>query len=235
MTASITIPARFNGPPDSANGGFACGVLAAFVGPQARVRLHVPPPLEQPLEVTLSPEGASMSAGDLLVATAVPCELAMAIPPAPHLEAARHASRGFPCFDNHTFPTCFVCGPGRPAHDGLELFPGPVGGWQLLACTWTPGDDLLDEAGRVRPEIVWSALDCPGYFAAMGDCPPAAVLGELEAHLIADVPGGEPLLVYAWPLGNEGRKYYGGTAVADADGRVLACARSTWITLKGPG
>ncbi len=70
-----------------------------------------------------------------------------------------------------------------------------------------PLPDLLDASGQVRPEIVWSALDCPGYFGAMGATPRLAVLGELEGHLMADVPGDATLVVYAWPLGRDGRKY----------------------------
>ena len=232
MTTSITIPARFNGPPDSANGGYACGVLAAHIGTQARVRLHSPPPLDQPLTVTVSGDEASMHHGDRLVASAWQCELDLVVPPAPAPAAASLASNGFPGFDHHAYPSCFVCGPGRSAHDGLELYPGPVTDGKMLACTWKPSADLLDDTGHVRSEIAWSALDCPGYFAAMGGVDRLTLLGELEGHLMSDLPGQETLVVYAWSLGNEGRKYYGASAVADSSGRVLACARSTWIVLK---
>lgn len=232
MTVTTVIPSRFNGPPHSGNGGYACGVLAAHIGRQARVRLHVPPPLDQALDVTVTDEGATLHAGEELVGSAWPCELDISVPTPPDLPTARAASRGFACFEGHTFPTCFVCGPARPCHDGLELYPGPVANWELLACAWTPALDLLDDEGQVRPEIVWSALDCPGYFAAMGASPRPAVLGELQGHLIKDVPGGESLVVYAWPLGSEGRKYYAGVAIADTRGQVLACSRSTWILLR---
>ena len=47
MDRSVIIPSRFNGPPDSGNGGYSCGVLAAFIDGPARVRLHVPPPLDK--------------------------------------------------------------------------------------------------------------------------------------------------------------------------------------------
>ena len=30
MTASASIPQRFNGPPTSGNGGYSCGILAGF-------------------------------------------------------------------------------------------------------------------------------------------------------------------------------------------------------------
>ena len=233
MNATAIIPARFNGPPDSGNGGYSCGVLATHMEGPARVRLHVPPPLNVELNVHREPNGAvTMYAGDTLVGSGVPAPLELETPPAPSPEQAGDAASRYACYENHVFPTCFVCGPGRPAHDGLDLFAGPVTDWRLLASTWRPAGDLLDKHGFVRPEIVWSALDCPGYFACMGPRPKPAVLGELHADLPAPVPGKQQLVVFAWPLGEDGRKLYAGTAVANADGEVLARARSTWILLR---
>lgn len=52
MTETLTIPARFNGPPGSANGGYTCGRVAQLVGAEeVEVSLRTPPPLERPLEV----------------------------------------------------------------------------------------------------------------------------------------------------------------------------------------
>jgi hypothetical protein len=49
---TLTIPARFNGPPSSANGGYTCGLVAGLVGTEvASVSLRAPPPLERPLAV----------------------------------------------------------------------------------------------------------------------------------------------------------------------------------------
>jgi len=47
----MTIARRFNGPPDSGNGGYSCGAFAVATGEDLRVRLHVPPPLDVPLTV----------------------------------------------------------------------------------------------------------------------------------------------------------------------------------------
>ncbi len=233
MDSTVSIPSRFNGPPDSGNGGFSCGVLAAHVDGPARVRLHVPPPLDRPLEVRPTADGGvEMVDGEILVGTAVPAPFDLEVPEAPAIERAKDAMCRYPCYQGHVFPTCFVCGPGRPAHDGLEIFPGPVEDWSLLASAWKPDKDLLDGGGKVKTEIVWSALDCPGYFACMGQRPRPAVLGELQLKMLGRVPGDEILVVFAWPLGQDGRKLYGGTALAKADGTVLACARSTWILLK---
>ena len=227
------IPARFNGPPDSGNGGYSCGVLAAHIEGPARVRLHVPPPLDATLTITEAGDGqVDMSQGATLVASAWPAELDLDIPLAPSLAQARDARERFIAWDDHYLPTCFVCGPGRPAHDGLELFPGPVTDWSLLACPWQPAADMLDSAGNVREEVVWGALDCPGYFAAGGENPPVALLGELVGEIRQPVPGAEELVVYAWPMGQEGRKSWGGTAIANQAGEILAASRSLWITLK---
>lgn len=233
MTATLIIPSRFNGPPESGNGGYSCGVLAALIDGPARVRLHVPPPLDTPLSVTETAPGAlQMHAGNVHVGSAWASPLELDVPRAPEVDRARQARSRYVCYEGHVFPTCFVCGPGRPEHDGLELFPGPVDDWSLLASSWQPSADLCDQAGHVRPEILWAALDCPGYFACMGPDPKPAVLGELTAELAAPVPGDRPLVVYAWPLGEDGRKRYAGSAVADEHGSVLAFARATWILLR---
>ncbi len=233
MSLQITIPSRFNGPPESGNGGYSCGVLAAQFDGAARVRLHVPPPLDEAMDLRRQADGTvAMYRDDVLVGTGASGTLDLDIPEPPSLPAAEAAEAGFICYDGHTFPTCFVCGPGRADHDGLELFPGPVASWDLLACCWRPTPDLLDANGEVRPEIVWAALDCPGFYAAFGEEPEPALLGELTGERFSAVPGDEALVVYAWPLGREGRKAWAGTAVATADGRVLAAARSTWIVLK---
>jgi hypothetical protein len=234
MNAQVDIPARFNGPPTSGNGGYSCGVIAAYIDGPARVRLHVPPPLDTPMQIAVSDDGTvQMRDGDTLVGTGSATEYSLDIPPAPSLEQAEEAMTRFPAYEKHIFPTCFVCGPGRPHHDGLELFPGPVDDWSLLACVWRPSENLLDDDGNVPANILWAALDCPGAFAAMGGKELSAVLGQLDAEIAGVVAGGEPLIVYAWPLGSEGRKHFAGTAVARASGQVVASSRSVWIELKG--
>jgi hypothetical protein len=46
----VVIDRRFNGPRNSANGGYACGLAGTAVGsPSGRVALHEPPPLDVPL------------------------------------------------------------------------------------------------------------------------------------------------------------------------------------------
>ena len=228
----IHIPARFNGPSGSGNGGYSCGVLAAFIKGPCKVRLHVPPPLDRTLSVHCGDDGKfEMLDGETVVGTAVAESLELDIPVPPSVQRAEQASKGFLCFEQHEYPTCFVCGPHRHQQDGLCLFPGPVDNWDLLACSWQPAPDLLDDLGNVREEIIWSALDCPGFFAAVGESLLPTLLGELTVDIRAPVPGSEPLVVFAWPLGREGRKLYGGVAIANASGDILACSRSVWIAL----
>jgi hypothetical protein len=57
MTSAVTIPARLNGPPGSAHGGYACGVVADANGRGAGVRLSLPTPLDVPLPRTREPDG----------------------------------------------------------------------------------------------------------------------------------------------------------------------------------
>lgn len=232
---TVQIAGRFNGPPASGNGGYSCGVLAAHIDGPARIRLHSPPPLDRDLQVVIAQEGrVELRDGDKLVGTARPSDEHFDIPAPPTLEAAQAASTRSFATDDNPLSTCFVCGPNRTVHDGLELFPGPVDDWTQLACVWNVAEDLLDSEGNVRPEIVWAALDCPGFFAAFGEDVTMALLGELYAELLKPVPGGEPLIVYAWPEGGARRKRYAGAAIATAQGEVLAHSRSTWIVVKSP-
>lgn len=233
MSDHVTIPAKYNGPPNSGNGGYSCGAVAAFIDGPARVRLHSPPPLDTSMALRSSGEGeVALFADATQVATGIAAPLELDVPPAPDMATAHAAREHYPCLHSHLLPTCYVCGTERPDGDGLELYTGPVDAQGTVACSWQPASDQLDDAGNVRAEIVWAALDCPGYIAAKGSDLRPALLGELHADLFADVPGGDPLVAYAWPLGEEGRKCYAGTAIATADGRVLAAARTTWIILK---
>jgi hypothetical protein len=43
------------------------------------------------------------------------------------------------------------------------------------------------------------------------------------------VAGGEPHVVVGWPIGEEGRKRFAGSAIFTAGGGLCAYARSTWL------
>lgn len=217
---TVTIPARFNGPPRSANGGYACGVFAALLGGRAEVTLRVPPPLDVALEVTRTAAGLRVGHGDTLVAEAEPIELELDLPAPVSVEDAATASRRYPGFDAHAYATCFVCGPARD--DGLGIYPGRVAGRDVVAAAWSPPADVPDE-------IVWAALDCPSGWAVDEFSREGVLLGRLAARILSPVVGGERHVVVGWPVDADGRKRGAGSAVFTADGEVRAFARSTWL------
>ncbi len=214
----MRIAARFNGPPDSANGGVTAGRLAAYVGaPAVEVTLRRPPPLGVDLRVDASGGGARLLHGELLVAEAVPSTVD--VEPGPPVPVEQAAATVYAGLADHPFPTCFVCGPAH--EDGLDLRPGPLPDGRV-ACTWTPADD--------DPVMVWAALDCPGGWSALLPGRPM-VLGRMALQSRAPVVVGEPHVVVGWTTGEEGRKTHTATALYDAAGTVLAVARATWIAL----
>lgn len=230
---TVVIDRRFRGPPDSGNGGYTAGLVAgALGGSDCIVTLRVPPPLDVALEIVRSDDGAELRAGDVVVATAVRGEIDRAVPAPPPLEEAEAAEARFTGHVHHIFPACFVCGPERACGDGLRIFAGPTGdAVGTMAAVWRPDASLADGAGLVRPEYIWAALDCPGYFAAEAAIG-RGLLGRMGVHLSAPARAGAPLVVTAWPVASEGRKHQVGTALHDRDGKPIAVATATWITLK---
>jgi hypothetical protein len=164
MLEPLTIPARFNGPPASANGGYTCGRVAELVGAEeVTVSLRRPPPLERRLEVVRDGERVELRDGDGdVVAEGFPETLGIDVPdPVSPAEAAEASAAGLERWAaNHPFPSCVVCGPERARRDGLRVFPGPLRDG-MYAAPWTPDASLAGGDGRVRTEFVWAALDCP--------------------------------------------------------------------------
>jgi hypothetical protein len=231
---TITIAARFNGPPGSGNGGYVCGLMAARIAGASEAALRAPPPLGKPLRLTTTPDGVTLHDGDTLIGEARPAALDLTPPPPPSIAAARAAARRYVGLANHRYPTCFVCGCGRPNHDGLDLFTGPVEGGAMVACTWVPGADLADASGCVAPQFIHAALDCPSYWALPRAGAMAALLARLTASIDAPAPRvGEELIVAAWRLSSEGRKHQAATALYAADGAVIARAKALWIEPRG--
>jgi hypothetical protein len=233
MTRTISIATRFNGPPGSGNGGYVCGLLAKEIDGPSQAMLRVPPPLEKLLTLEADNDLATLHDGDVLIGEAKPVAFDLAAPPAPTLSEAREAAKRYAGFADHRYPTCFVCGQSRPAHDGLDLFTGKVEGRDMVACTWTPTPDLDFGDHRVAPEFIHAALDCPSYWALPRAGSMAALLARLTASIDGDLPRvGEELIVAAWPLGSDGRKHRGASAVYRADGEVIARAEALWIEPK---
>lgn len=230
----ITVATRYSGPPDSGHGGYACGLIAGAVGEQVRVRLQKPVPLDTPLDIKPAFEGDErrwqVLDGMETIAAAVPTTVPMSAPEPPSYVDALAASKHYAGFNGHPYPACFVCGPERQRGDGLRIFASPIAGRDIVAAPWLPRAALGQEHGKVHPEFVWAALDCPGYFAAVPEGRPA-VLGELAVHVNRLVHIDEPCVVVGWKIGVEGRKYRVGTALYDEDGELCAVGLATWIEL----
>jgi hypothetical protein len=215
----VVFPRLYRGPLTSANGGYACGRLAAYVDAgDVEVTLRLPPPLDRSLVV----EGGDVVRlldGDAVVAEARPASLDVD-PPLPVSLAdaeeatARHV-RGF----SPGFAECFVCG---LREDGLAIHVGPLAGRAPLHAAPV----TLPEAA---PELVWAAIDCPGAYAVGAEGRGDIVLGRMTARVLRVPDAGEPCAVASWPLGEDGRKLYAGTALFAEDGELLALAKQVWI------
>ena len=222
---TVTIDRRYRGPLRSANGGYACGLLGSRVGAGAQVTLRLPPPLERPLTIRRDGERLVLEDGDLLVAEAVAGDPALQPPSPPDPASAAAAAEGVGTFGPPEFAECFVCG-AREDGSGLGIRPGPVPGRAglraaLVATTWTAHD--------VSPEVIWAAIDCPGAYASGDPGRGEVVLGRMTARIDRLPDEGEPCVVVGWPLGEDGRKLFAGTALYGRDGTPLAVARQVWI------
>lgn len=235
MGKTLRIPARFNGPAESANGGYTCGLVAGLLDSEvASVSLRAPPPLERPLQVVHEYDRVQLLDGATVVAEGVPDELLLDVPgPVAPARAARAAEAGRRRWtERHPFPECVVCGPAREPGDGMRVFPGELDDG-LYAAEWTPDTSLDDGTGRVRPEYVWAALDCPtsAPVATFGEGPPL-VLARLTARLARPVQVGESHALVSWPLDVDGRKRRAACALFDSEGRLLCASSALWIELR---
>ena len=238
---ALTIPSRFCGPPGSGNGGYVCGRIAAYLDGQVTVTLRRPPPLTTPMAVGRDGESSVRIHHDATLiaeATSSPGSPALEIPgPVSMAEARTAAGRGR-YYSDPFFPACFVCGTGRQPGDGLRIFPGPVAGRPLWAAPWTPDPSVTDASGRVWPEVVWAALDCPSGIAAAEAADlgqdTAILLGRMSASLAVLPAAGDQYRVIAWAGGRDGRKLTAGSALLGPGGQVLAAARAVWLTVPRP-
>ena len=219
----MIIPSRFNGPPDSAHGGYTAGMLATYLDQPSGVvvTLRHPPPLQAPLDVRPVDRGIAVFDGERLIAEAAPVDapLAGTVPPVSWAEAMA-ASERYAGFGRHPFPTCFVCGPERPPGDGLRLFAGRLPDGRTAA-PWVVPDDI-------EPRLMWAALDCPGGWSIGAEHRPY-VLGRLAARVDTLPAAGDGCVVMGVTVAEDGRKAHVLSTVYGPDGAVLALARATWI------
>jgi hypothetical protein len=227
----VLIPRRFNGPPNSAHGGYTCGLIARHVGGPADVSLRSPPPLDTALDLVRGDDGeVELRHRDLVVADGRPAEAPDVEPPVrPTVAEGRESLRRHPWLQGrHPFADCYVCGAGR--HDGLGLHFGDLRGHPGVTAALFIADATVPHDGNgLTPEIVWGALDCPSYVPALWEAGVTSLLARMQPEILEPIALGQPVVATGWLLGAEGRKVYSASALLDAEGRLLARARCLWV------
>ncbi|HET8683513.1 MAG TPA: hypothetical protein VFM54_16830 [Micromonosporaceae bacterium] len=219
----MIISRRFNGPPESGNGGYCAGRFAALVDGPAVVTLRRPPPLDTPLRATRGSAGFRVYAGEQVVADALAAHGPAPVPVPPvALTEALDASEEYGGLVDHPFRTCYVCGVDRAEGDGLLIFAGPLPDGRSAA-PWVVPDD-------VAVETMWAALDCPGGWAIGGVGRPY-VLGQIAAVVSALPEPGEICLVVGECDRVEGRKAATRSTIYSLKSEVMATAEATWIAV----
>ncbi|OHV37173.1 hypothetical protein BCD49_17695 [Pseudofrankia sp. EUN1h] len=246
---TVVVPARFNGPPGSANGGWISGTLAGYLagasadaeaGRTAEAVLRAPTPLEVPLTVEPADDGGvRLIHGGTLLVEAHPANAADLGDPPPFVEPgdAERAAAALAATSTHPFPGCFGCGTGRSPGDGLRILPGPVAGGPagLVATTWTVDRSLAEADGSVGRHMLWSALDCPSFWAHQATMPTedlAALLARQIVSATGTVTPGGTYVVVARAEAAEGRKLRASSALYTVDGHLLAASTSLWIRIQ---
>ena len=248
MQESITVPARFRGPPESGNGGYVAGVIAElFPSPQSpapdaaiEVTLRAPTPLDRAMQVA-RPDDDSLQLilGETLIAEARRTRLTLDVPEPPSFAAALAAQPESPSFFENInpllpegtgfHPICFCCGADVEADEGLHVYAAPVAGFDGVAAAWQPSPEFADENGCLPERILWAALDCPGQFAYLVAGIRTGMLGRMTGRILKPVSAAQELRVIGWCLEVERVKHFAGTALFDASGDLCGYSRQVWI------
>jgi hypothetical protein len=230
----LRLPARFNGPDGSANGGYAAGSLACALSPPDGAGLQVVLRRPPPLEVDLAVRDDGLFDGEHLIAQAQAADVTGDVPRTT-VEQAREAQSRYIGFTRHAFPRCFTCGPERAPGDGLRIFPGSVNDEGVVAAVWEPDPTFADADGAVDPVTLWAALDCPSGIAVMAKSDKPAVLGRLAVVRHGPVLAGQRYVVVGWPRQGAGRRSLpAGSALIDEAGEVVAQAEAVWVSVDVP-
>jgi hypothetical protein len=228
----VTIPAQFNGPLRSANGGYACGLLAEELGSEiCTSTLHEPPPLDAPLTWERDDDELRLlTAGGAIVGSAVAGSFEREPVPRPTAEEAAQGLADYPGFHDHLFDHCFTCGTQRGEGEGLRIFPGPCEPGRTAA-PWTPHEAFAEPDGALSIPVTWAALDCPGGWS-VGFDKTAMVLGRMTAQVFRRPKPGEELLATGRLDDHIGRKYLSSTALYSREGDLLGRAEQIWIEVE---
>tara|TARA_R110000868_G_scaffold143879_4_gene362595 strand:- start:6574 stop:7269 length:696 start_codon:yes stop_codon:yes gene_type:complete len=231
MDNCLTIEPRFCGPLNSGNGGYVCGLLANYVDFTAEVTLQKPPPLSTEMDIVVDQKKLQLMHLGETIASVKLGSVDFEAPPAPDFNMALEASKSYIGFIEHPYPYCFVCGPKRESPDALCIFPGKTSAANTIAAPWVPDKVLSDGDGNVKNEFVWSALDCPGGIVVL-EKSKLILLGRMTAQVKHKIEIGEKCVVIGWLKGQEGRKFFSGTAIYTESKGLCAVASAIWIDIK---
>ena len=238
--SEIVVAQQFCGPPNSGNGGYCCGVLTQGIEGPVTAVLRARIPLDVGLRLEVGAEATELfDAEGVLIGKGVASDGAQLpeVPAPPSLAAAQAAEARYIGLTQRVHPTCFSCGPEREEGHGLKVFAGQLDGAPAgyVACPWTPHANFADAEGLTPVEVIWAALDCPGFFAwVVKEGRHGALLGTMTGEVVRRPAAGEPCIVTAWPIERDGRKETAGVALHTADGELLARAHQVWIVMNYP-
>jgi hypothetical protein len=228
---TVVLDPRENGPRGFANGGFACGTLAGWVGGTATVTLMAPLPVGVPLDVRPAASAVELLLDGRPLASAVLAEPFVAEPP--YLPTRSEASAAW---EAHPFrgldlplSDCVVCGAQRM--DGLRICFGPVPGHPDMMASPFLVPESFCTGGVLRTPAVWGALDCVSYPAEAVRRGRFALLGRLTAHARRPIPVGARMTAVGWTESIGNRSMRTASALLAGD-EVFASARAVWVEAK---
>lgn len=243
MRTTVEVAERFQGPPGTGNGGYVSGMLASYLPDPIAARgveatLRAPTPLDVSLELASEASRIAAYSGEVLIGEAIPAALDLHVPTPPSyaqaLAAQPHSAALNPHIENVVpggmgfHPVCFCCGADVPEGIGLRVFAAPVAGFEGVAAAWRPHRAFRDDAGAIPTPMVWAALDCPGQFAYLAANIRTGLLGRMTAKILAPAVG-DAFVITGWRIAVEGKKYFAGTALFNADGECCAYSKQVWI------
>lgn len=239
---SVEINEKYCGPPMSGNGGYVAGITANQIENEAAViKIRAPAPLNEALYYSRDPNQSgikllSKGANKVIAEAQEDSGFYMDVPElnSSSIEDIQNPKEEYLGFQKHPFPTCFVCGPNRRHEDGMRIFPAKisdqVGFTHLHGAMWKPWKDLRGPDGKVRNEIVWAALDCPGGFAVSYVDPTLIVLAKLRGRLLESIVSEDSYAIQAWEIGRNRRQRIAGTAIYRiSDHKCVAYSEALWM------
>lgn len=237
----LTLDPAFQGLPDTAHGG---SVLAAFLalagesGPhEVRGLYRKRVPLGVPLRVVATRADTALRCHLMGRASAMLVEGSVTRPAAGGGPRLVDAGGPRPGPGIHPLPvssSCFACGVDNALGLRVQLFhdDDAVGG------TWTPTEALRGADGALAPAALTTLLDEAAFWLGALASGESGMTTDLAVTLYGPVPFGPPIAVRGWRdrvrrCADDNRYWETEVAAIDADGRLVAEARITFVVVRG--